>query len=154
MRSMLFIAIENLFKMLNFRLISRLENTDDTLKSFVTEVVKPAVKEGIGYGLVDLRDKSRAGVIDNIVRTEIRGAAFVISDLIHDNPGTYWEGGYAEGLGKPVVYLCEEEKFHDAETRPHFDTNHCTTILWSKSRNNDDKFKRILIATLRQSLDL
>ena len=154
MRSKLFIAIEYLFKMLNFKLISRLENTDDTLKSFVTEVVKPAVKEGIGYGLVDLRDKSRAGVIDNIMRTEIRGAAFVISDLSHDNPGTYWEGGYAEGLGKPVVYLCEEEKFHDAETKPHFDTNYYTTILWSKSRKNDDEFKRILIATLRRSLDL
>ena len=109
MRSMLFIAIENLFKMLNFRLISRLENTDDTLKSFVTEVVKPAVKEGIGYGLVDLRDKSRAGVIDNIMRTEIRGAAFVISDLSHDNPGTYWEGGYAEGLGNRLFIFAKKK---------------------------------------------
>jgi len=35
------------------------------------------------------------------------------------NPGAYWEAGYAEGLGKPVIYTCEEAKFVEAS---HFDT--------------------------------
>ena len=39
----------------------------------------------------------------------VRDAAFVISDLTHDNSGAYWEAGYAEGLGKPVIYICEEK---------------------------------------------
>ena len=123
---------------------------DSALDPFVKDIVKPAVKEGIGYDLVDMRDIARAGVIDNIMRTQIRDAAFVIVDLTHDNPGAYWEAGYAEGLGKPVIYICEKEKFDAKKT--HFDTNHCTTVPWS--RDDDDGFRQALIATLRRSLDL
>ena len=123
---------------------------DSDLDPFVENVVKPVVKEGVGYDLVDMRDVARAGVIDNILRTQIRDAAFLIVDLTHDNPGAYWEAGYAEGLGKPVIYICEKAKFE--VTRTHFDTNHCTTVLWS--RDDDEGFKQSLIATLRRSLDL
>ena len=121
---------------------------DHDLDSFVSDVVKPATKE-VGYDLVDMRDVSRAGIIDNIMRTQIRDSAFVIVDLTHNNSGAYWEAGYAEGLGKPVIYICEKEKFESAST--HFDTNHCTTIPWS--RNDDGGFRLELIATLRRSLD-
>ncbi|MCY3762913.1 MAG: hypothetical protein OXH50_16825, partial [Gemmatimonadetes bacterium] len=67
------------------------------LEAFVQEVVKPAVKNEIGYDLVDMRDIGRAGVIDNIMRVQIRDAKFVIVDLTHDNNGAYWEAGFAEG---------------------------------------------------------
>ena len=123
---------------------------DSELDPFVKDIVKPTVKAGIGYELVDIRDVAQAGVIDNIMRTQIRDAAFVIVDLTHDNSGAYWEAGYAEGLGKPVIYICEKEKFEEART--HFDTNHCTTVLWS--RDDDEGFKQVLIATLRRSLNL
>ena len=121
------------------------------LEDFVREVVKPAVKEDLGYDLVDMRDVVEPGIIDNIMRVRIRDAKFVIVDLTHDNNGAYWEAGYAEGLGKPVIYLCEKGKFKRDGT--HFDTNHCTTIFWSKSRDNDENFRQELTATLRRSLD-
>ena len=118
------------------------------LEALVKEVVKPAIQK-MGYDLVDLRDVARAGVIDNIMRAQIRDAAFVIVDLTHDNSGAYWEAGYAEGLGKPVIYMCEKTKFKNAST--HFDTNHSTTVPWS--RDNDEGFRKELIATLRRSLE-
>jgi len=123
---------------------------DPELDPFVKDIVKPTVKASIGYELVDMRDVSQAGVIDNIMRTQIRDAAFVIVDLTHDNSGAYWEAGYAEGLGKPVIYICKKEKFEEART--HFDTNHCTTVVWSKDDASD--FQQALIATLRRSLNL
>ena len=123
---------------------------DVELDSFVQDVIKPTVKKDIGYELVDMRDVSEAGIIDNIMRVRIRGAAFVIADLTHDNRGAYWEAGYAEGLGKPVIYICEKKKFEKKKT--HFDTNHCTTVPWS--RNDDEGFRRKLIATIRRSIDL
>ena len=123
---------------------------EPALDSFVQDIVKPAVKEGIGYDLVDMRDVPCAGVIDSIMRIQIRNAAFVLVDLTHNNPGAYWEAGYAEGLGKSVIYLCEKEKFEARKT--HFDTNHCTTVPWS--RDDDDGFRQALIATLRRSLEL
>ncbi len=121
---------------------------DPDLDTFVNNVVKPATKE-IGYDLVDMRDVARAGIIDNLMRTQIRDSAFVIADLTHDNSGAYWEAGYAEGLGKPVVYICEKSKFDAKST--HFDTNHCTTVPWSKG--DPEGFRKELIATLRRSLD-
>ena len=123
---------------------------DEDLDDFVQKVVKPAVKDGTGYDLVDMREVAQSGVIDNIMRVRIRDSAFVIADLTHDNRGAYWEAGYAEGLGKPVIYICEKTKFEDAST--HFDTNHCTTVPWSRS--DSDGFRQKLIATLRRSLDL
>ena len=114
------------------------------------DVVKPTVKTATGYDLIEMRDVATAGVIDNIMRTRIREAKFVIVDLTHGNQGAYWEAGYAEGLGKPVIYICEKTIFDTEKT--HFDTNHCTTVPWS--RDDDDCFKQQLAATLRRSLDL
>ena len=123
---------------------------DPTLDPFIDNIVKPAVRDAIGYDLVDLRNVSKAGLIDDILRTQIRDAAFVLVDLTHDNSGAYWEAGYAEGLGKPVIYLCEQNKFDAAKT--HFDTNHCTTVMWTVA--DPKRFLDGLIATLRRSLNL
>jgi hypothetical protein len=123
---------------------------DPVLEKFCEDVVRPIVKEALGYDVIDLREVSRAGVIDNILREQIRDSAFLLADLTHDNSGAYWEAGYAEGLGKPVIYLCEREKFEEAQT--HFDTNHCTTIIWSAE--NGDAAGNELVATIRRSLSL
>ena len=132
-------------------LARKFDDTDTDFEVFIREVVKSTVEKELGYGLVDMKDELEAGRIDDIMCIKIRDAAFVIADLTHDNQGAYWEAGYAEGLGKPVVYICEQQKFDDDKT--HFDTNHCTTILWSEKESEHDAFKRNLIATLRRSLD-
>jgi nucleoside 2-deoxyribosyltransferase len=123
---------------------------DPVLDPFVQNHVKPTIRSGIGFYLIDVRDVAQAGIIDNIMRAQIRDSAFVLVDLTHDNAGAYWEAGYAEGLGKPVIYLCEKSKFDKAKT--HFDTNHCTTVIWDIE--NVQQFKNELIATLRRSLNL
>ena len=124
--------------------------TDDELDGFVRDVVKPAIREQLGIDLIDLRDVEQAGIVDDIMRVKIRDAKFVLADLTHDNHGAYWEAGYAEGLGKPVIYTCKKEKFENAST--HFDVNHCTTVSWSI--DDASGFCDRLIATLRRSLKL
>ena len=125
---------------------------DPILDPFVNNVVKPAVKEGTGYNLEDMRDRQHAGIIDDIMRVKIRGAAFLVAELSHNNSGAYWEAGYAEGLGKPVIYICQKRKFRTKGT--HFDTNHCTTLFWSKRKDNDNNgFCEELIAVIRNSLE-
>lgn len=123
---------------------------DPELEHFVEQTIKPTVKTALGYDVVDMRNVARAGVIDNILREQIRDAAFLLVDLTHDNSGAYWEAGYAEGLGKPVIYLCERAKFSDAST--HFDTNHCTTVQWQIG--DEERFSLELVATIRRSLTL
>lgn len=100
---------------------------DEQLDRVLEEVFKPSALRA-GFQLVKLTDVPKAGLIDNRLRVEIRASDFVIADLTHDNLGAYWEAGYAEGLGKPVIYTCEKSKFEQAKT--HFDTNHHLTVLW------------------------
>lgn len=126
-----------------------LKFNDSVLDPFVKDVVKPAVST-LGFDLVDMRDAAEAGIIDNVMRARIRDASFVLVDLTHANEGAYWEAGYAEGLGKPVLYLCNRQIFEEQGT--HFDTNHCTTVLWDPAE--PAPFTEELLATLRRSLGL
>lgn len=123
---------------------------DVELEEFVRDILNPTLNEHLGMTLRDMRDVAQAGIIDDIMRVTIRDAKFVIADLTHDNLGAYWEAGYAEGLGKPVIYICEKSKFDEEET--HFDVNHCTTVMWSADAPDD--FRNELIAVLRRSLSL
>jgi nucleoside 2-deoxyribosyltransferase len=108
---------------------------DNILDRIVDEHFRPAVKEA-GFQLYRLDDKPEAGLIDARLRNEIRNCRFLIADLSHANAGSYWEAGYAEGLGKPVIYTCEKSVFDPKAAtvaRPHFDTNHHLTVIWEES---------------------
>ena len=122
---------------------------DVVLEKMFDECFSPAVKD-TGFELRRLDRHPKAGLIDNLLRTEIRNARFLLADLTHHNRGAYWEGGYAEGLGKPVIYLCKSSVFDDEKKRPHFDTNHCQTVVWEEE--NPEKCARQLKATIRVTL--
>ena len=109
----------------------------------------PAV-EKTGFKLKRLDENQPAGLIDDRLRVEIRQSRFLISDLTHRNPGAYWEAGYAEGLGKHVIYTCRKDVFDNDSTKPHFDTNHHLTVVWDPSDLNSatTKLKSTIRATL------
>jgi len=113
----------------------------------VDEVFCPAVEE-TGFQLKRLDDEPAAGQIDDRLRVEIRLCRFLIADLTGANSGAYWEAGYAEGLGKPVIYTCKETYFKKKGT--HFDTNHHQTIPWDP--NDPKKAADLLKATIRATL--
>lgn len=120
---------------------------DHVLDKIVDSVFKPCVKQ-TGFDLYKLDDKPKAGLIDDRLRVEIQSSQFLIADLTHDNPGAYWEAGYAEGLGKAVIYTCEKSKFEKEKT--HFDTNHHLTIIWDSEDPEDagESLKATIRATL------
>jgi hypothetical protein len=120
---------------------------DEQLDKIVEAVFKPAVKQ-TGFDLFKLIDRPKAGLIDDRLRVEIQTCRFLIADLTHENAGAYWEAGYAEGLGKPVIYTCEREKFEEQKT--HFDTNHHLTIIWNA--DNPEEAGEELKATIRATL--
>lgn len=120
---------------------------DTQLNALLQNVLKPAAKQA-GFVLAKLDDNPKAGLIDDRIRVEIQSADFVVADLTHDNPGAYWEAGYAEGLGKPVIYTCESTKFEEHKT--HFDTNHHLTVVWELGNQQlaGDLFKATIRSTL------
>jgi hypothetical protein len=120
---------------------------DADLNAVLENVFKPSVKMA-GFDLFKLDDEPRAGLIDDRLRVEIQSSDFLIADLTHANNGAYWEAGYAEGLGKPVIYTCEKEQFDSQKT--HFDTNHHLTVIWDKAA--PEQAGELLIATIRATL--
>ncbi|MCC8982640.1 nucleoside 2-deoxyribosyltransferase [Bradyrhizobium acaciae] len=101
----------------------RFANAD--LDRVYTQCLLPAVKQ-TGYDLRTVTQK--AGHIDALIEGEIRRCRFLVADLSDNNPGAYWEAGFAEGLGKPVIYIC------CAGIQTHFDTNHRHTVRWDVSK--------------------
>jgi nucleoside 2-deoxyribosyltransferase len=93
--------------------------------------LKNAVKQ-TGFDLQTVDESQPAGLIDDHIRLKIRRSNFVLADVSHGNNGAYWEAGFAEGLGLPVIYLCAQEVMQDKghPHHPHFDTNHHLTVIW------------------------
>lgn len=104
--------------------------------------------EHTGFRLQRVDEEPRAGLIDDQIRVGILVARFVVADLTSGSNGVYWEAGFAEGLGKPVIYTCEEAFFN--EKRTHFDTNHRQTIVWRQDNIEaaSGKLKAAIRATL------
>ena len=48
------------------------------------------------------------GVVDRI-KDEIDRASFIIADLTDERPSCYFEAGYAEALGVPVIYIASKQ---------------------------------------------
>ncbi len=114
---------------------------NDDLDILFAKCLKKAV-EDTGYELRTVTQK--AGHIDAIIEDEIRRCRFLVADLSDDNAGAYWEAGFAEGLGKDVIYICHEGK----ET--HFDTDHRQTVRWDL--NKLDETANRLKAVIRNTL--
>ena len=123
---------------------------DENLRHIVDIHFRPAVQQ-TGFTLKLLDDEPKAGLIDDRLRVELQTARFLISDLTHDNSGAYWEAGYAEGLGKPVIYTCKRDVFEERGT--HFDTNHLLTVPWSEDSLPEamDMLKASIRATIPEA---
>jgi hypothetical protein len=122
----------------------KFDNPD--LDTVFKECLRPAV-QATGYELRTVTQ--RAGLIDAIIEDEIRRCRFLLADLSDDNAGAYWEAGFAEGLGKPVIYICRAEE-RGADKITHFDANHRHTVRWDISML--DQTASQLTAVIRNTL--
>lgn len=121
------------------------EQTDNVYHNRFKQAV-----EATGFVLKRIDEGQPAGLIDDRLRVEIRQCRFLIADLTHHNNGAYWEAGYAEGLGKPVIYTCRKDVFDDKQKGTHFDTNHHLTVTWDPAGLDNAVAK--LKATIRATL--
>lgn len=115
------------------------------LSELVLDHFVPAVRD-TGFRLTRMDEDPQAGVIDNRMRAEIRRCRFLICDITHNNEGAVWEAGFAEGLGKAVIYTCEQSALAGA----HFDIRNSQIIPWAYE--NPFRAREDLKATIRNTL--
>jgi hypothetical protein len=81
--------------------------------------------------------------IDDRIIREIEDADFVIADLTYARPSVYYEAGYAERAGTPVIYVCRKDhltpKAGDARgnEKVHFDLQMKNIITWLSSSDQE-----------------
>jgi hypothetical protein len=120
---------------------------DEELNHVIDHCFRPAVTRA-GFELRVLTDSQPAGSIDDQLRVALRISRFVIADLTHGSHGAYWEAGFGEGLGRPVIYTCRKTEWDERKT--HFDTNHLVTIIWEQDKLEEAGTR--LTATIRATL--
>jgi hypothetical protein len=114
---------------------------NEDLDTLYERCLRQAVAE-TGFELRTVTQK--AGHIDAIIEDEIRRCRFLIADLTDGNAGAYWEAGFAEGLGKDVIYICRDG------VRTHFDTDHRQTVRWDLAKLDETATQ--LKAVIRNTL--
>lgn len=123
---------------------------DVQLHKIIDEHFKPAIAD-TGFELRLLIDRPEAGVIDNRLRVQIRRSRFVIADLTHHNRGAYWEAGFGEGLGIPVIYTCRQDVLsEEGDEKVHFDTRNSLIVPWDPEKPEEAATE--LKATIRNTL--
>jgi hypothetical protein len=122
---------------------------DAELDEIVTAHFKPAALAA-GFELRLITDRQPAGLIDDQLRVALRRARFIVADLTHGNQDAYWEAGFAEGLGRPVIYTCRKHEWDEGGRKTHFDTNNLLTVIWELATAHDAA-KR-LTAAIRATL--
>lgn len=124
----------------------------DLNKLFKDNLKKTVSQTGFILNTVD--EEPKAGLIDDKIRLDIRNSRFVIADLTDGNKGAYWEAGFAEGMGKSVIYMCREDVFKSKRKRPHFDVSHHQCITWSQDKFDEamEKLKNTIRYTFPDAI--
>ena len=73
--------------------------------------------------------------IYNKMMEEIISCKFLIADLTSQNPGVYYEAGYAKAAGKTVIFTCKEDDFESV----HFDIKQTQMVIWNNESTLTEK---------------
>ena len=81
---------------------------DDKIMEYYNEFIAPAVKDS-GFEPYLVAKDPHDERIDNHIIGQIRKSRFMIADLTGGRGGVYYEAGYAQGIGLPVMWCCNKE---------------------------------------------
>lgn len=111
-----------------------------------TKRLREAIRKGVseaGYNAIFIDEVEHNNLITPELLKYIRDSKFVVVDLTYENKGAYFEEGYALGIGKAVIQLCQKD------TSLHFDIAQKNTIIWE----NEEDIPKRLANRIRATID-
>ena len=100
---------------------------DDKMKPYREAIKKALISTGYKPIIIDEEHLESDKTIPDGILSGIKRSKFCVADYTNHRNGVYFESGYALGLGKPVIYLCEKTQFDSA----HFDIKQLQHIIYS-----------------------
>ena len=101
----------------------------DEMYDTYVDGIKPAIEDA-GYRSLRIDLKYDVNKIDDEIFAEIRRSRFLVADMTQGDDGArggvYFEAGFAQGLGLPVLYTCRRDRIEDLA----FDTRQFYHIVW------------------------
>lgn len=120
----------------------------DDLLSAHNNAIKPACSK-LGFNAYLVSEKEHNGDITDKIIAGIKTSKFVIADLTYGNQGAYFEAGYAQGMGLPVIRTCNQGWLEENDkNKLHFDVNHYNFIMWK----TEEELKERLIDRIRATI--
>lgn len=98
----------------------------------------------IGYEVIRVDKHQHNDRIDAKIFEIIRNSRFLVADFTGNRAGVYYEAGFANGLGIPVVHTCRSD-FMD---QLHFDVKTINTIEYSDSADLSKALAERVVATI------
>lgn len=112
-----------------------------------TKALREKIKEGLeGYNVRIMDEIEHNHQIVPEMLYEIRNSKFIIAELSNHNNGAYYEAGYALGLGKEVIHICQKNEMTNGL---HFDVAQVNTIVYENIEEIPEKLKKRIQATIK-----
>lgn len=100
----------------------------DDLKPIWEGPIYNAIKKA-GYKPYRVDAEPHSERIDAKIISEIKNSRFVVADVTEQKRGVYFEAGFAQGLGLPVIWCVRKDDLENV----HFDTRQYNHIVWEAS---------------------
>ncbi len=97
-----------------------------------------------GYKPYRVDEEPHINLIDVQIISAIKDSRFVVADFTHQNLGVYFETGYAQGMGLPVIRCVKEDDFDNL----HFDKNHYNFIIWKTPEDLENQLYNYICAII------
>ena len=128
---------------------------DESVKAVCEEGIESAIRDS-GYKPLRIDKQEHIGKIDDQIIAEIRRSRFVVCDFTCEliecdgeqkafpRGGVYYEAGFAQGLGIPVIWMCRADHIEHV----HFDTRQFNHITWSTPEELREKLRNRIGAVI------
>jgi len=115
---------------------------DESMAPAKKAIMSAVEKSGYIAQPIDMKEHNNQIVPE--IFFEIKRSEFIVADLTGNRGGVYYEAGYAEGLGKPVILCCRADQF-DAL---HFDVKQKSAIKWANGEDLEERLKKRIESTI------
>jgi hypothetical protein len=106
--------------------------------------IKPAIETDCGYNPILIKNIDFLGKVDDEIIAGIRESRFIVADFTGQRNGVYFEAGFAQGMGLPVIWTCHKDHVKDL----HFDTRQENHISWDNPEELREKLKNRIRAII------